>query len=228
MKKSLKWILILIAFVAAIVAVYFAYGALSEKYAPDRITQIGGNNKPQTEDSNNNITPDKNETDQPDNDTDKAENNTNQAENDSEEESTVESINLAPDFTVLDKDGNKVKLSDYFGKPIVLNFWASWCYYCTVEMPDFEAAYKNNPDIQFLMVNVTDGDSETVDSAKKFINQNGYSFPVFFDTELEAASTYGASGLPMTFFIAANGELTAYASGMLDAKNLEYGINMIK
>ena len=114
MKKSLKWILILIAFVAAIVAVYFAYRALSEKYAPDRITQIGGNNKPQTEDSNNNITPDKNETDQPDNDTDKAENNTNQAENDSEEESTVGSINLAPDFTVLDKDGNKVKLSDYF------------------------------------------------------------------------------------------------------------------
>ena len=231
MKKSLKWILILTVFIAAIVAVYFAYGALSEKYAPDRITQIGGNDKPQTEEGTKNDsgddTPEENGTNQPDNETSRPD-NSDQSESGSKNESTEENINLAPDFTVLDKDGNEVKLSDYFGKPIVLNFWASWCYYCTLEMPDFEAAYKNNPDIQFLMVNVTDGDSETVESAKKFIETNGYTFPVFFDTELEAASTYGASGLPMTFFISASGELTAYGSGMLSAEDLEYGISMIK
>lgn len=48
----------------------------------------------------------------------------------------------APDFTVLGVDGSEVKLSDYRGKPVVLNFWATWCYYCKVEMPDFDKAYE--------------------------------------------------------------------------------------
>lgn len=134
----------------------------------------------------------------------------------------------APDFTVLDQDGNQVRLSDYFGKPIVLNFWASWCYYCTLEMPDFNEAYHNNPDVQFLMVNVTDGRNETLDSAKQFISSKGYDFPVFYDTTLEAASAYGASGLPMTIFIDKDGNLVTYAPGMLTAENLAMGIDMIK
>lgn len=134
----------------------------------------------------------------------------------------------APDFTVLDANGNTVKLSDYLGKPVVLNFWASWCYYCKEEMPDFNKAYHDEPDISFLMVNVTDGSQETIDSAKKFIEDSGYDFPVFYDTELNAASAYGASGLPMTVFINSKGELVTYASGMLSAEDLSKGIEMIK
>lgn len=134
----------------------------------------------------------------------------------------------APDFTVLDENGNKVKLSDYFGKPIVLNFWASWCYYCKEEMPDFNVAYRDNPDIQFLMVNVTDGNQETLSSAKAFIKEAGYDFPVFYDTELNASSAYGASGLPMTVFIDKDGNLVTYAKGMLTVENLNKGIGLIK
>lgn len=134
----------------------------------------------------------------------------------------------APDFTVLDENGDKVKLSDYFGKPIVLNFWASWCYYCKEEMPDFNTAYHDNPDIQFLMVNVTDGNQETMSSAKDFIKDAGYDFPVFYDTELNAASAYGAAGLPMTVFIDKKGHLVAYANGMLNAENLNKGIALLK
>ena len=134
----------------------------------------------------------------------------------------------APDFTVLDENGNKVKLSDYFGKPVILNFWASWCYYCKEEMPDFNEAYHNNPDIQFLMVNVTDGKQETISSAKKFIEDSGYDFPVFYDTELNASTAYGASGLPMTVFIGKNGNLVTYARGMLSAENLGKGIDLLK
>ena len=55
----------------------------------------------------------------------------------------------APDFTVLDYDGNEVKLSDYKGKPVVLNFWATWCFYCKEEMPDFNLAYEKYPDVEF-------------------------------------------------------------------------------
>ena len=63
----------------------------------------------------------------------------------------------APDFTVTDENGKEVKLSDFKGKPAVLNFWATWCYYCKEEMPDFNTAYKKYPEVQFLMVNATDG-----------------------------------------------------------------------
>ena len=133
-----------------------------------------------------------------------------------------------PDFTVLDENGKEVKLSDFAGKPIVLNFWATWCYYCKQEMPAFERAYKENPDVQFLMVNATDGQYETVEGVKKYLAENGFSFDVFFDTKEEAVYAYGVNAFPMTFFINAEGEPVAYASGMLDYETLLKGIAMIK
>ena len=134
----------------------------------------------------------------------------------------------APDFTVLDSEGKEVKLSDYFGKPIVLNFWATWCYYCKMEMPDFNEAYQNNPDIQFLMVNVTDGYQETMDTAKKYVKEEGFGFPVFYDTSLEAANAYGASGLPMTVFIDEEGNMVTIARGMLSAEDLAKGLDFLR
>ena len=63
---------------------------------------------------------------------------------------------LAPDFTVYDGAGNEVRLSDYLGKPVVLNFWASWCGPCRMEMPHFqEKQLELEGEVQFLMVNVT-------------------------------------------------------------------------
>ena len=133
----------------------------------------------------------------------------------------------APDFTVFDKDGNQVQLSSFFGKPIVLNFWASWCPPCKEEMPDFETAYQNYDDVQFLMVNMTDGTRETVESAQAHVTQQGYTFPVYFDTNFDAADKYRAYSLPMTFFIDKDGKLLAHATGMIDAETLQRGIYMI-
>lgn len=134
----------------------------------------------------------------------------------------------APDITVLNSDGEEVKLSDFFGKPIVLNFWASWCPPCKAELPDFDKACKAyEGKVTFLMINLTDGQRETVEVAKSFIEDKGYTFPVYFDTKYEASYKYGLSSIPQTFFLNENGEVVAQATGMITAAQLEQGIGMI-
>ena len=146
----------------------------------------------------------------------------------SNDESETEQKTKAPDFTVYDAEGNEVHLSDYVGKPIVLNFWASWCGPCQMEMPDFHEKYLVlSEDVNFLMVNMTTG-RETMESAYAFIEKNEYSFPVFYDINSDAALTYGAYSLPTTFFIDADGYAVAQATGAIDAETLQKGIDMIR
>jgi len=134
-----------------------------------------------------------------------------------------------PDFTVYDIDGNEVHLTDFVGKPIVLNFWASWCGPCKSEMPDFnEVCQELGDEIQFLMVNMTDGSRETVETASEFVAQQGYTFPVFYDTAQNAATVYGVYALPTTLFIDAEGYLAAYAPGAIPRESLLQGIDMIR
>ena len=143
-------------------------------------------------------------------------------------EETVPQLQQAPDFTVYDLEGNEVKLSDYFGKPVVLNFWASWCGPCKSEMPHFEEKYLEYKDeVTFLMVNMTDNSRETVEIASKFITDAGYTFPVLYDTASSAAYTYGVYSLPTTYFIDAEGHGIAQATGAIDAATLQRGIDMI-
>ena len=144
-----------------------------------------------------------------------------------EEVPEEEEIPLAPDFTVEDLDGNKYKLSDFRGKPVIVNFWASWCGPCKMEMPDFEELYKEYGDnINFLMVNMTDGNQETKDKAYKHITSSGYTFPVYYDTEMEAAYAYGVSSIPATYFIDSEGYPVVYGVGALDKETLLTGIEM--
>lgn len=143
-------------------------------------------------------------------------------------DATAPAPQYAPDFTVYDLEGNAYRLSDFRGKPVVLNFWASWCGPCKMEMPDFdEKAKVLEGQVQFLMVNLTDGSQETVQTASAFIAQAGYTFPVFYDTDYAAAYAYGVSSIPATYFIDADGYAIAYARGAISADLLQQGIDMI-
>jgi hypothetical protein len=95
-------------------------------------------------------------------------------------------------------------------------------------MPDFERAQKENPDVKFLMINATDGVRETVDIAKKYIADQGFTFEVLFDTEGMASYQYYITGLPSTFFINAEGRLVTYANSMLTYDDLIRGIGFVK
>lgn len=134
----------------------------------------------------------------------------------------------APGFTVYDVNNKPVSLSDFQGKPVVLNFWSSRCGPCQSEMPDFQKAFLElGNDVQFLMVNVTDGYWDTVESASAFIQKSGYTFPVFYDTDRSAAGTYGISSLPTSLFFDSEGTLVAYAVGAINLDTLMQGIEMI-
>ncbi len=134
----------------------------------------------------------------------------------------------APDFEVLDTDGEAVKLSEKLGKPIILNFWATWCGPCKAELPHFEKAYREYGDIiEFMMVNQTDGTDDTVESVNEFVSKGGYTFPVYFDTRFNASLTYGISSIPVTFFIDKDGNILYGYRGTMSENTLYAYIDMI-
>lgn len=135
----------------------------------------------------------------------------------------------APDFTVQDTNGNNVSLSDFKGKPVVLNFWASWCPPCKAEMPDYEKMYQqySSQGVVFMMVNMTDGNRETTATAKQFLKQNKYTFTAYFDVDSSAANTYGISSIPDSIFIDKNGNVVNAYEGMIDAAIMKKNIEAI-
>lgn len=143
-------------------------------------------------------------------------------------DASSEALQKAPDFTVYTEDGKKVKLSDFQGKPVILNFWASWCFYCKQEMPEFAEVYAKEKDsIQFLFVDWVGG-NETEDSAKAYLKDQNLSLPVYYDRDGDAVSAYGLAGIPATFFIDKDGNLVAGANQMIDQDTLQKGVDYLK
>ena len=139
------------------------------------------------------------------------------------EAETIEEDELsdAPDFTMIDAEGNTVRLSDLRGKPRVINFWASWCPPCKAELPFFEEAYKEYMErVNFVMLNLTDGSQETVETASDYVTTEGYTFPLYFDTQMEGALAYGTYSIPVTVVVTADGKLFTQRVGGIPTKEI--------
>lgn len=207
MKKNKTFILLAVLLVILIGGAGFFYNKLSSAYKTDTLTETSQ---------------------AAENETDSEETEDSQTSSE-ETDSGENAAETAPDFTMTNASGEEVKLSDFFDKPVVLNFWASWCGPCKSEMPHFEDAYqKYGEDINFVIVNLTDGARETIENASDFIEEQGYTFPLYFDTNTEGAMTYGTYSIPVTYFIGADGVPVAQANGALDAATLQKGLDMIQ
>lgn len=127
---------------------------------------------------------------------------------------------MAYDFNLPDAEGNQVALSDFAGKPVIVNFWATWCPPCRHEMPEFQRVYEAHAadDLVILAVNEAE-QPETVTAF--FYDEMDFSYTPLMDEEAEVGAAYGAVGLPATFFIDSNGEVTAVHRGGLTNAQIE-------
>lgn len=123
----------------------------------------------------------------------------------------------APDFTGERIDGTSITLSELQGKPVIINFWATWCGPCVKEMPAFERLKDDFGDkIGIIAVNCGD-DAGTV---KDFVEENGYTFPVVLDEEYSISMLYPTNSIPYTVVVDAEGKVTHISTGALDADTM--------
>lgn len=136
------------------------------------------------------------------------------------------SEDTAPDFTLTDQYGNTHTLSDYKGKTVFLNFWATWCPPCKGEMPEIQEIYEsygeNDSDVIVLGIASPDyGREKDEETVAAFLEENGYSFPVVMDTGGLYAYTYGVSAYPTTFMIDKEGNVYGYVTGQMSREIME-------
>lgn len=199
MKKYGKLFGTVLALIAVIGLASFAYGKLKEKTeTPAPIV----NNETEKEDSASNEEP--------------------------ETEDTATQRQEAIDVKFYDSEGASVNLSDFYGKPVVMNFWATWCGYCKEEMPDFQEAFDEYGDkVNFLFINSTDGQRETREKATAYLDEQGYTLPAYYDEDLEAVYTYSVNSLPTTILLDKEGRIAGYAPGLMPKETLVQALDIL-
>ena len=135
---------------------------------------------------------------------------------------TEEAVDLAPELNVYDREGNPVSLADMKGKPVIINFWATWCGPCKSELPAFQQAYETyGEDIVFMMVDMVSGRTETKAGAIEYVDGQGYTFPLYFDEDETAVVNYDITAVPATFVIDAKGQVVKSHVGAMSFDELE-------
>ncbi len=130
---------------------------------------------------------------------------------------------VAPAFRMQLVDGRYLDIEDLQGRPVMINFWATWCPPCRREMPDIIAASESNPELVVLAVNV----QEELKTVGPFVSDFDISMPVIRDTDGKLRQTYGVSGMPTSVFIDRDGNVSAIWSGLLNAETLDELLNEI-
>jgi peroxiredoxin len=134
----------------------------------------------------------------------------------------LEKSNLSPDFELTTLDGKKVKLSDYRGKKVILNFWATWCPPCRAEMPDMEKFYSSykDKDVVILGVNLANAERDQT-TVKNFIKSYGITYPIPLDKENLAAEMYQVSAIPTSYIIDPQGIIIEKVVGPMDFETMK-------
>ncbi len=225
--KNKSLILVIVLFALVLGAAVILYPTLSEKALTEATTEES------TEATSDSITPDISASEEKTTliytETVTKELTSTDTEPDTEEEASAEEITSeeittsavqykkAESFNFFDKNGNAVSLEDFSGKPVILNFWATWCGYCIKEMPDFQKAYEEYGDeIQFLIINT----DNSIKEGEKFIENKGYTFPTYYDLDREATITYSITGIPRTIAIDKDGNIIYNRAGMINEAQL--------
>lgn len=136
----------------------------------------------------------------------------------------------APDFKLKNLSGETVKLSDYRGKKVLLNFWASWCPPCIQEMPymqEYYEEYSDKSDVEILAVNMTTSEVGGIGNIEKFIEEYEFTFPVLLDKKGTVMDLYKVRSFPTTYIINKEGIITDKFNAPLDDKKIEEFINKI-
>ena len=125
----------------------------------------------------------------------------------------VEQADLAPNVDLVYFDGSTGSLEELRGRPVVLNFWASWCPACIAEMPDFEAVHQRfYGDVVFVGVNLQDVDRAT---AERFVVETGVTYPIADDPTGAIYASFGGFAMPTTVYIDADGEIVGRQDGAI-------------
>lgn len=125
----------------------------------------------------------------------------------------------APDFRLTLLDGEQVRLSNFKGRPVVVNFWASWCYpACWNEAPRLEATWQRYKDQGVMLIGIVYEDTE--ENARDFITKHGKTYPNGLDVKSRIAIEYGVFGIPETFFVDREGKITHKHIGEIDMQTL--------
>ena len=126
---------------------------------------------------------------------------------------------IAPDFTLLDLDGNEVGLSEFRGEVVFVNFWATWCPPCRAEMPDIESLYQEYKDKGVVVIGIDIGESEA--TVRQFVQQGGYSWTFVLDSTGAVAANYNIRAIPTSFFIDREGVIQAVNTGAMTKRGME-------
>lgn len=132
----------------------------------------------------------------------------------------------APDFVLVDLEGNEHQLSEYKGKGVFLNFWGTWCKPCEREMPymDNQYDYYKDQGVEVLAVNI----AESNVAVQSFVNKHDLSFPIPLDKDRQVLNAYGVGPLPTTFLINPDGIVVSITSGTLTERMIRDYMEQIK
>lgn len=220
-KKPKNKLIIIVAFALALTGiVFFVFNKISSKGEDKPKTQIEESKKE-----------DKKEEKKEEKEDEKDKKEEDKKEEKKEERKPIDDSNFkkVKEFTVYDKDGKKVSISDYKGKPVIINFWASWCVPCKNEIPYFKNIQKEyGEEVEVLMVNITDNVKETKERALEYVEKSDLKdMNVLFDLDEDASKKYKLVGLPSTLFLTENGKVMNEHLGLMDEEELKKNVNKL-